>query len=158
MSWVTKNIDKSVADYIFTLRVDLPNRTLFQRDVRPDLIIDYEDLIGQLTELPEMLAFFDSLLAEQKVQVAVLEAKREAVRGDLTSEIIENARHNNVKLSIPTIKDIVVGDDRMIQIQAEMILKIRTEHKLKSVVNALQRKSEHLRSLAGFKREEQRSS
>jgi hypothetical protein len=156
MSWIKRNIEPGVADYLFNIRINLPNRTLFQRNVRPDLVIDFEDLERQLQELPEMLCFFDSLLAEQRAKVATLEAKKEAIKGDLTDEILDRSKREGVKFSVQAIKDITQADDRMMQTQAEIIKETKIEHRLRAVVSALQRKSEHLRSLAGFKREEKR--
>lgn len=158
MSWITDSIENSVADYLFNIKIELPNRTLFQRDVRPDVAIDFDDLEKQLVELPEQLVFFDMILAEQRAKVATIEARKEATRGDLTAEIQEKARLNGIKLSVQTMKEIAQADDRMIEIESKIINETRKEHKIRALVNALQRKSEHLRSLAGFKREENKQS
>jgi len=158
MSWIAKNVDPDVADYLFNLRVELPGRTVFQKDVRPDLRIDFDDLEEELAVLPEQLVFFDMLLAEQRAVVAVLEARKEAVRGQIVSTIQEKARLDGVKLSVQVIKDLALADERMIRVEAEIVNESRKEHKIRALVYALCRKSEHLRSLAGFKREEQRRS
>lgn len=158
MSWVSKNVTEEIAGYVFNIKLDLDKRTLFQRDVRPDLVIEFDSLEQQLAELPEMLCFFDQLLAEQRAKVATIEAGMEVAKATIIEGLLDSSKQHNIKLSVQTMNNIVYSDERMIVKQAELIRESKRENKLRAVVYALQRKSEHLRSLAGFKREEIRQS
>lgn len=158
MSWIKKNINLDVADYLFNICVSsLPERIgSYQRDVRPDVATDYEMLEEQLAETPEMLVFWDMLLAEQVAKVAALERKNKAIRGEVTQRLIDVARDNKYDIRRSDIQDIVEADQDVILVEAEIILQSKIENKLRAVVNALRLKADSLRSLAGFKREEKR--
>lgn len=157
MSWITKNVDKDVANYLFNIKISsLPERIgLVQRDVRPDLTVDFELLEKQLEETPEMLAFWDLLLAEQKTKVAVLERQLLTARGTVVKRILEDNRASGVALRRSDLADIVETDDQILDCEARLIYEQRIESRLKCVVISIQSKAEVLRSLAGFKRQEQ---
>lgn len=158
MGWISKNIDLEVANYLFNIRLDcLPERVgVYQRDVRPDLQIDFEMLEEQLQESPEMVAFWDQLLAEQKSKVASLLRKKEVLRGFITRKIFDESKRNDVKIRREDLKDIINADEMMVTLESQIIRETRKEDKVKAVVKCLQMKVENLRSLAGFKREEKK--
>jgi hypothetical protein len=158
MGWITKNIKKDIADYLFNIRLDcLPDRIgVYQRDIRPDLTIDFEMLEEQLQETQEMLAFWDQLLAEQKAKTAALLRKKEATRGYLVKSMLEEAKDAGVKLRSDDLKHLLCVDKNLIKLEIQIINETRKEDKVRSAVRAIQMKSEHLRSLSGFKREEKR--
>lgn len=158
MSWIAKNVQLDVADYLFNIRVNaLPERIgVYQRDVRPDVAIDYDMLEEQLAETPEMLVFWDLLLAEQTTKVAVLERRAKLLRGEVTQRILQDARDGEYGVRRSDVEDIIESDEQVVNVEAEIILNTLVENKLKAVVSALRSKSENLRSLAGFKREEKR--
>lgn len=158
MSWINKNINKDVADYLFNIKLDcLPDRIgVYQRDVRPDLTIDFEMLEEQLQETPEMLAFWDQLLAEQKAKVASLLRKKEITRGFVVRKMLEEANDAGVRLRSEDLKNILYADKSLVKLEREIIEESRKEDKVRAVVRTIQMKSEHLRSLSGFKREEKR--
>lgn len=155
MSWIKKNVDQDVSDYLFNIRINLPKRVgVFQRDVRPDVIVDFDLLEQQLAETPEMIVFWDQLLAEQKSVVARIKRQMEIVRGYVTSSILEKARENNTTVRRDDIKDLIGRDPKMIELVKTLIKEELAEHKIKAVVNCLQTKADNLRSLAGFKKQE----
>ena len=158
MSWIKDNINKEVADYLFNIRLDcLPERIgVYQRDVRPDLSINWEMMEEELENTPQMLAFWDQLLAEQKSKVALLKCKKEITRGFVRRTMLEEARDNKIVLRTEDLKDILNADKDMVKLDKEIIVETRKEDKVRSVVFAIRMKSEHLRSLAGFKKEEKR--
>ena len=154
-----KNINSDVAQYLFNIRLDcLPKRIgVYQRDVRPDLVINFELLEEQLQETPEMLAFWDQLLAEQKALVAGLLVKKSIMRGYITKRMLKNAQDAGVRLRTTDMKDVINADPDLVKLEREIITESRKEDKVRSVVKTIQVKAEHLRSLAGFKREENSS-
>ena len=154
MSWLTKNIPKDVADYLFNIKIKLPNRTLIQRDARPDVHIDFDLLENQLAETPEMLAYWDLILTEQKMVLAILERRNKLLRGAALKNIMATARDEGVELRRSDVVDLIEVEDSVIDIEGEIILQTKNLDRIKAVVEAIQTKSRHLQSLAGFKKEE----
>lgn len=155
MSWIKKNVTKDVADYLFNIKVSLPDRIgLVQRDLRPDVLIDYDMLEKQLEEAPEMLAFWDLLFAEQKMKVAALQRRSITLRGTIAQRILEDGRAGGYDIRRSDLEDLVEADEEVITVEAQIILEQRNENRLKCVVAVLQNRSEILRSLAGFKKQE----
>lgn len=159
MSWIKNNIQEDVANYLFNIKINsLPTRIgLFQRDVRQDIDISFDDLEKQLEETPEMIAFYDQLLAEQRMKLNVLLRRKDILRGRITKQMLEEARDTDVKVRSTDLKDMINADPALIDLEKDIIVESRIEEKVRSVVRVLQIKSEHLRSLAGFKKEEKRS-
>lgn len=158
MSWINENVNKDVADYLFTIKlVCLPKRIgVFQRDVRPDLTISFEELEEQLEQTAEMLAFWDQLLAEQKAQVYKLQCKKNVLKGWIRRRMLAEARDQGTTIRSEDLKDIINADKDLVELEKELVTETRKEDKVKAVVQALRMKSEHLRSLAGFKKEEKK--
>ncbi len=158
-SWITNNIAPEISGYLFNIKItSLPARVgVFQRDSAPDLEIDYDLLEQQLEETPQIIAFYDMLLAEQKAVVAMLEREEEVLRGTIAEAILKNARDNDYEVRRSDLENLVEADDQLILLASKKILAIRTENKLKAVVNGLNAKVDNLRSLAGFKKQEKQN-
>lgn len=155
MSWITETLPHDIADYLFNVRVTLDNRkSEFVHDVRDDVMLDYEDLEEQLQETPQMLLTYDLLLADQNAKVAALERRVIALRGNITSRFVKE----DANLRRSDIEDIIESDKNIDDIEKILIVERRNEQRIRAVIKALQMKSEHLRSLAGFKREDKRHS
>jgi hypothetical protein len=156
-SWIGRNVESQIGDFLLIIKMDLPKQGLYQRDVRQDIITDYEMLEEQLAETPEMIVFYDMLLAEQKVKAAVLDRRIEYLRGDIVNRINQDAKDHNYKVRREDITDIVESDEELNRTHLQRILETLKEDKLRAVVWALRAKNDNLRSLAGFKREERRN-
>ena len=156
MGWIEEHVSKDVADYLFNIKINaLPQRIgLVQRDVRPDVSIDYELMEEELAETPEMLAFWDLLLVEQSTKVASLKRQGIVKRSSVAQRIIEAGNIGGYDTRRSDLEDLVEADDGVIDLDAQLIMEQRIEGRLKVVVNSIKVKSEHLRSLAGFKRTE----
>lgn len=152
--WFEDNIPEEIAKAIIRVDVTLPNKTKIKRDFRPDVAIDYDGLEKQLEETPSSFAFWSAVLAEQRAVVAIVEQKRKARKAALTQELLEKARMEGIKIAQWQVDNVVEVDDMLIGHEAELILANRSQSKLFAVVDAIRMKSDNLRSLAGFKREE----
>lgn len=159
MGWIDSNINKDIADYLFNIKLTcMPQRIgMFQRDLRPDVQINFDNLEEELEQTPEMFAFWSQLLAEQKAKVAKLTRQKEITRGYVRSRMLEEARQRGTSLRAEDLKEIINSDKALVELDKEIIIERRKEDKVKSVVDALRLKSEHLRSLSGFKREEKKN-
>lgn len=158
-SWVTNNIAPEIAGYLFEIKItSLPARIgVFKRDSAPDLEIDFDLLEQQLEEAPQVVVFYDMLLAEQKAVVATLEREEEVLRGTIAEAILKKARDNNYDVRRADLEDLLEADDQLILLASKKILATKTENKLKAVVNGLNAKIDNLRSLAGFKKQEKQN-
>jgi hypothetical protein len=155
---VKDNIQPEVIEYLFNLKITLPDRVgVFQRDIQADTDIDYEMLEEQLAHTPQMLCFFNMLLAEQVSKVKMLERKAKTIRGKIISATLSDAKVSGVEIRRMDMQDITNADPAVIQIDAEAIQQGKIQDKLEAVVDAIREKGNALRSLAGFKREEKRS-
>ena len=143
-----------ISDHIFRISMKVGNRSTLIKDVRPLLKIDFECLENELESLPAILFFYEALLAEQKSILATLDTRKEFIKSQLTSQIKNKAEEDDVRLSDAKMKNLISGDEKTLQITCEIIQEQRNFDRLRAVVNCLMRKSEHLRSLAGFKRDE----
>lgn len=154
--WVKNNFDDDLAQSVFKLKVELPNGKVITKNFSVDVEIDYDMLEEQLAETPAVYAFLSSVLSEQKHTCAKLErliARRRAV---IAQNANETAKTAGIKLHKYVLDEIVEADDKILELQGQLMLAQRTLGKLYGFVDAIRMKSEHLRSLAGFKRQEMR--
>ena len=155
MSWYGENVNDDVAKQVITLRFPVQDGVI-ERDFRPDVEIDYDNLIKQLEETPAMFSWWATLLAEVRKNVAVLERKIKRRKGEVTRELLDAAKNEGTKLRRDDVLDLIEADDLVNKYEAELIMANKHMSKLFAITDALKMKSEHLRSLAGFKRQEQR--
>ncbi len=152
MGWIKDNIDKTVADYLFNVKVVLPSCTAIQRDIAPDIEINFELLEQQLQETPEMIAFWSMVLAEQEAKVEVCERRIKTTRGQIADAILKEARQNGYDIRSNDLKEIINQDKSLIEQEDSLIKSTRVRNRIKVVVESLNRKFDALRSLSGFKR------
>ena len=151
--WYEQNIDSDVANAIVRLRIVLPNRSVIERDFRADLVIDYDNLEKQMEEMPSIFSFWSLVLSERRMEVSKLERISKLRRATLVNELVGVDEKSIPKWKIDELIEI---DDKLIEIESKYIVAKRTESKLFGIVDALRMKSELIRSLAGFKRQELR--
>lgn len=155
MSWFDENLGDDLANQLIKIKTTVNDQKV-ERDVRPDVIIDYDQLERQLEETPSMFVFWSMLLAEAKKEVATLERVIAVRRGQVTRELLDAAKNENVKTRASDIESLMESDQRIIDLESKLILANRTLSKMFAIVDAIKMKSEHLRSLAGFKKQELR--
>lgn len=155
--WYAQNVPEDIAKQIITLRFPAQDGFI-ERDFRPDVEIDYDDLVKQLEETPAIFSFWANLLAEVRKQSAVIERKITRRKGEVTRTLLEEANSKGVKLRRDDVEDLIEADDLLNKFEAELIVANKHVGKIWAITDALKMKSEHLRSLAGFKRQEQRDS
>lgn len=155
-NWLSDNFTEELRGTVFKLKVELPNGQTVDRDFSIDMDIDYNMLEEQLAETPAQYALLSSILAEQRHTVAKLErliARRRAVIAENANQA---AKVEDIKLHKYVLDELVEADDKILELQGKLMLEQRTLSKMYGFVDALKMKSEHLRSLAGFKRQEMR--
>lgn len=157
-NWITKNIPEDIANAIFKIRIELPNGKIVERDFSTDVSPNYDMLEEQLIETPAIYAFWSTILSEQKFVVAKLERLIARRRSIICDEALRTARDDGGRVTKYVLDEIVEADDSILELQTKLMIAQRSLSKLFGVVDSLRIKSEALRSLAGFKRQEMRDS
>ena len=158
MSWIKNNIDPKLVEYLFVIRIEnIPNFGGYQRDTTDDLAINFEMLETQLQETPQMIAFWNALLAEQKIKVETLERRIKTVRGLVTKTLLKESQDNKVEMRSTELREIINADRKVLELDSELLRQKRVEERLKNIVENLIRKFDALRSLSGFKKDEKRT-
>ena len=155
-NWTKSNFDEDLAGAVFKLKVELPNGQIVTKDFSVDIEIDYDMLEEQLAETPSIYAFLSSVLSEQKHVCAKFERLIARRRAIIIQNANETAQADGMKLHKYVLDEIVEADDKILELQGALMLAQRSLGKLYGFVDAIRMKSEHLRSLAGFKRQEMR--
>jgi hypothetical protein len=153
MSWIKDNVDQTLIDYLFNIRIDdIPNYGAYQRNIAEDLPIDFERLEIQLEETPEQIAFWSMLLANQKSKVAVLERRIKTIRGKAVERLLTEARQTKCEYRTTEIKELLNMDPSILQLDSTLLAQQKVLLKLEVTVDAFRLKLDALRSLAGFKK------
>jgi hypothetical protein len=153
--WFSENVPEDIAKRIVRIRAEIGEDQVVDRDFRPDLAIDYETLEESLMTAPQTFAFWAMVYSEQKAYVAKLDRISKRRRAQIYDLIIEESQKKSVKVPEKILRELVEKDDKLLEIESKLILANRTLGKLFNIVDAMKLKVEALRSLAGFKRQEQ---
>lgn len=165
--WFSKSIPPEVADVICKIKLSVNDgddkKQLTFADVITNLDIDYDALEQQLEEMPGAFTYWCFILAEAEAQVALLERTAKYKRGLLQEAIIDkfNEKAESIKGvdKLPPqwqIKEMIEADKDINEVEIRYIIAKKNQSKIKAIVEGYRMKSEHLRSLAGFKRQERR--
>lgn len=156
--WFSENIDDKIAKTVIRLKAII-NGQQIERDFRPDLHIDYETLEENLMQTPQIFAFWAMVYSEQKSEVAKLERILRRRKSELKHTVIKEAKNQGLpKVTDKVFNDLVEKDETILKYESQLIIANRVMGKLYNIVEALKMKSEHLRSMAGFKRQEMQDS
>ena len=155
-SWIDEHIPPELASStLFRFDARLPDGTTISVDLLQDIDVDYERLERQLEDTPAQYVWYASVLAELKAQVQILERKCKARRGYLTEQAVATAAAAGVRSpAADVVKIMIESDETLNKLEALLAKGQKHANKIHHMVEALRMKSEHLRSLAGFKRQE----
>ena len=155
-SWITENIPQELAtSTVFRFDVKMPDGSAISVDMLQTIDIDYELLETQLEQTPSQYVFYANIMAELKAQVSILERKCKARRAMLTQAAIDIAREIGVRSpAADQVKVVIESDEKLNIMEAKLVNAQKHANKMHHMCLALQMKSEHLRSLSGFKRQE----
>jgi transcriptional regulator with PAS, ATPase and Fis domain len=156
--WFSSNVSEDIAKALIKVNVKVQDESgktiIISKDFRPDVDINYENLERQLSEAPSLFAYWAMVMSEQKTVVGVLERKIKRRRAVATNQVVRQAKNEGVVLKVDDVKSLVEMDDELELLEAELLIAERTSGKLWNIVEALKMKSENLRSLSGFKKQE----
>ena len=140
---------------VFRLKIKINDKEI-QQDVSTDVEINYDLLEEQLTETPSKFAFWSMILADQKFKLQTIEKRITRRKSKLLTDYFDQAQQNGYKVTKYMADEFVEADDELLRLESLHIIELRLYNKLWGVVDSLKMKSEHLRSLAGFKKQEMR--
>lgn len=156
-------IDDEIADAVVRLRADLGEGRFFERDFRPDISFDPENLTEELVKTPAMYTFWSSVLAEQKAHVTQLEKSIRRRKAVLMDQLIEESKimkAQGVGLAVnggyrkEEIKELLERDDALLELDARYLMAMRVESKIWGIVQGLKMKFDSLRTLSAQRRAE----
>lgn len=147
-------IPDEVRDTLFKIRVKIGPSKILEHNFLPDVDVDYDELEAQLEEIPAKYAYVSSILAEQKAIVQMKERMLLRRKALVTDEILQSSREAGISLRVSDVEKLIEKDDVVTKFDADLIMSRKVENKLIGLVTSIRMKSDSLRSLAGFKRQE----
>lgn len=172
-AWSISDLPESLKDIVCKINLyvkdsDGEKKSIVNHDFVEKLVVNYDALEDELEQLPGIFAFWSALLAEAEEQYNLKKRKAEYKRSQLYDALIGIYDEESKKIKDATgqgidnipqwkAKVMVESDKGLNKTEIEVILAKKQYLKIKTIVEALKMKSEHMRSLAGFKRVEQRS-
>jgi len=154
--WLQENVTDDLANLLFKIRVELPNENVVEKDIKPDVMIDYDILEEQLAETPAIFAFWSSIFSELKLEVARLNQQLIRRQAKIYDAVKREAQKNETKFAKYELEEIVELDDKIMELRGKLMIAERNVSKVYAIIESIKMKSEHLRSLAGFKKQEMR--
>ncbi len=157
-TWIAENAPELADTELFKFSVKLPGGRVIKIDLLQDVDIEFDDLEQHLEQIPAQYVFWASIYSELKHKVTWLDKKISVRRRAVARTTIEQYKSLNIKLTDKQFGVIVDGDEQIIRLDAELALANRNLGKIYHMVEAIRMRSEHCRSLAGFKRQEREQS
>jgi hypothetical protein len=153
--WFDEYIPEEVANStLFKFQVNINSQQTIDVDIRADLEIDYAIIQSQLEDTPSEFAYWASIYSELRMQVSKIERQIKVRRGKLTDKAIKDATKSGVRLTDKQVQAIIEADDDLIKLELQLIIANKHCGKMFYMVEAIKMKSDNLRSLAGFARQE----
>lgn len=155
--WISEHLPPEViGSNLFKFKIKLSSGVAVDVDLMSDIEISYEHLEQQLDECPAQYVFWSSVYSEAKESVSILERRIKVRRGALVEQATAIAAKDTLRLTEKQIAYIIEKDDILNEWEVTLAVLQKKAGKLYHMVQAVMMKSEHLRSRAGFKKEEMR--
>lgn len=152
--WFTEYVPEEVANSsLFKFIVNI-NGQQIEVDMRADLDVDQRIVQQQLEDTPSEFAYWAAIYSELKMQVAKIERQVKVKRGKLVDQSLKEASQASVKLTDKQVQSVVEIDGDLNKLEAALMLANKHCGKMYYMVEAIRMKSDNLRSLAGFARQE----
>ena len=158
--WFQEHVPLDLAhSNLFQFKVRLQNGSVCDVNLIDDIDINFEILEEQHERIPAQYIYWAAIYSELRCAVAILELKMRSKRTAIVRKVLEEFRARGGKP--PTDKQTVAmidGDGDLVKAEAELALLQKNVGKVYHMVEAIKLRSEHSRSLAGFKRQEKEQS
>ncbi len=139
---------------LFQFTIETADKQKIDVDMVADLDIDYDILRDQLEDTPAIYAYWSAMYSEMKMQTALLERRIKAKRGKLIDAAVKEAARADVRITQKSLEMIIESDETLNKLEIRLLLMQKHAGKMFAMIQAIQMKSDNLRSLAGFARQE----
>lgn len=154
-TWISEHVPTDVFNELFVFKVKLTNGNVVPVNIANDIEVDYERLEEQLDECSGQYVFWASIYSEAKAMVSLLERRIKSRKGDITETLVKDLRAGGMtKVTDKQVAAVVDKDEILFQWEVKLIVLQKNAWKLWHMLQAVQMKSEHLRSRSGFKKQE----
>lgn len=160
--WIEANVPEELANselFRFKVKINVPGEgtktQTIEVDILPDLSLDNMDVLEEkMVEIPAQYAFWSSIYSELRAAVSVAERKLKIRKGEAIEHIQEEAKANNVRISVEQQKLILEANPPLIQADMALSKAHMKAGKVYHMLKALEMKHEICRSLIGLKKGE----
>lgn len=161
-AWIKDNLptdlyNSQLFKFTVSLRVedeeDKPKKITV--NILPVLDVDYETLETEIANVPAQFAYFATVYSEARHQVNLYERAIKVRKGQLMKQILLKQQEAKTRLTSDQITKILDSDEGIEQLETKLANKQMQAGKLYYFLEALKMKNDNLRSLAGFKKQEQ---
>jgi len=157
--WIENNIPTALADSsMFVFKVRFLNNTEQDIDILADLDIDYDLLEEHLEQIPAQYMYWAAVYSELKSATTMADIKVTKRRAALSTSTLDEFKKKGVKLTDKQLMYVIEQDAVLIRCQAELAMAQKNTGKVYHMLEAIRMRSEHCRSLAGFKRQDKEQS
>lgn len=153
--WYRECVPEEVTNSsLFKFSVQIGSKKTIEVDMLADLEVDYDIIREQLEDTPSIYAYWSALYSELKLQVAATERRIKAKRGKLLETAGKEAAKGNIRLTQKAVDMMIESDRELNELELKYALQQKHTGKMYAMIQAIQMKSDNLRSLAGFARQE----
>ena len=157
--WFKEHVPPDLADSsLFKFKFTLENGSVCEVNLTGDLDINFEILEEQHERIPAQYIYWAAIYSELRFAVAKQELRIKSRRHAVLRRVFEEFRVRNAKPTDKQTNALIDGDPELQKVEAQLIILQRNCGKVYHMVEAIRLRSEHSRSLAGFKRQEKEQS
>lgn len=154
-TWLSQHVPTEIlGSKLFKFKVKLVDGTTVTVDITNDIEIDYERLEEQMDQVTGQYVWWSSIYSEVRAMVTLLERRIKIRRGVLVEAALTTARDIGARLTDKQAEKVVETDEMLNKWEVQLAVLQKNTGKLFHMVQAIQMKSELLRSRSGFKRQE----
>jgi len=157
--WIEEHLPSQLSDSkLFKFKIKLPNDQIVDIDLLDDVDIEYETLEAHLEQIPSQYIFWSAVYSELKFAISVITIKIDKRKAVVATSIRSKAVANKSKITDKQLNMLIDGDDVLNKLNVESVIMHKNAGKIYHMLEAIKMRSEHCRSLAGFKRQEKEQS
>ena len=157
--WFQEHVPPEIAESsLFRFNIKMPNGVTIPINLTQDIGIDFEILEQQHEQIPAQYIYWAALYSELRCMVTGLELSMRSKRKVIANMVSQKFKATGAKLTDKLLLELINGDDDLVRLEAKLAIAQKHCGKVYHMVQAIQLRSEHSRSLAGFKRQEKMES
>jgi hypothetical protein len=157
--WFQDHVPSELADSsLFKFSIKLQNGSVVEINLVDDIDINFDILEEQHEQIPAQYIYWAAIYSELRCATAIQELKMKSRRNSVVRKVVAEFKAQGTKLTDKQLNGLIEGDNDLVKNEAELAILQRNCGKVYHMVEAIKLRSEHCRSLAGFKRQEKEQS